>query len=76
MKVIDLLNVLTEDTLVNIMHDDEVLAWYNGKDSITGKWNDYHILGVEADIATFRYCGKPSKGRVVIYINKEEYDED
>lgn len=50
MKLIDLLSVISEYTRVQVWRDNEVVAEYDGKNSIDEKYNDEEVKSVSAGL--------------------------
>lgn len=47
MKLINLLEVISENITISIYKDGYMVCNYNGKDSIDEDWNDYEVLKIE-----------------------------
>lgn len=47
MKLINLLEVISENITISIYKDNYMVCNYNGKDSIDEDWNDYEVLKIE-----------------------------
>ena len=55
MKLIDLLEVCTDNTHVRVLNlEEQEVAEYDGKDSIDPKYNDREVRSVRTDLSTER----------------------
>lgn len=48
-KVYELLNLIDENTNVNVIRDDEVIAVYDGRNSIPESLNDEEVIKISTE---------------------------
>lgn len=52
MKVIDILEIVNENTCVHIVENEKVVSTYDGKNSIDKKYNDMPVKKIDSILFT------------------------